>query len=112
MSSQASASRAGAGLAALLGALALLALPVAVVAAQFTSLELLQTLYVVVPIDVALAFGALGAQRRARFDRARRVRPGSAALLRTARVLAYLGAYAAITGALALGVYGILRWAQ
>jgi len=104
--------RAGAGLAALLGALALLTLPAAVLAAQFTSLGLLQTLYVAVPVDVALALGALGAQRRARADRARRVRQGSAALLRTARVLAYLGAYVAFTGALALGVYGILRWAQ
>ena len=102
----------GAGLAALLGALALLTLPVAVLLAQFTSLGLLQTLYVAVPVDVVLALGALGAHRRARFARARRVRPGGAALLRTARVIVYLGAYTAATGALALGVYGVLRWAQ
>jgi hypothetical protein len=29
-----------------------------------------------------------------------------------ARVVAWAGAYAGITGALALAVYGILRWAQ
>jgi len=83
-----------------------------VTAAQVTALGLVETLYVVVPVDAVLALAALGAERRARFARARRVRPGGAALVRIARVLAYLGAYAALTGALALGVYGLLRWAS
>ncbi len=102
-----------AGAAAVLGVVALVTLPVAVVAAQVSSrLGLLQALYVAVPVDVVLALAALGAERRARFGRARRVQPGGAVVGRTARVLAYVGAYAAVTGALALGVYGILRWAQ
>lgn len=100
-------------LAAILGALAILALPVAVVAAQVSSqLDLLHTLYVAVPVDLALALAAVSLARRARLDRARQVTPRGVKLGRLARVLAYIGLYAAVTGALALGVYGLLRWAQ
>jgi hypothetical protein len=102
-----------AGVAALLGALAILVLPVSVVAAQVSSqLDLLHTLYVAVPVDLALALAAVGLARRARLERARQVAPRGVKLGRLARVLAYIGVYAAVTGALALGVYGILRWAQ
>jgi hypothetical protein len=102
-----------AGLAAALGALAILVLPVAVVASQVSSqLDLLHTLYVAVPVDLALALAAVALARKARLDRARQVTPRGARLGRLARVLAYIGLYAAVTGALALGVYGILRWAQ
>jgi ABC-type transport system involved in cytochrome c biogenesis permease subunit len=102
-----------AGIAALLGALAILVLPISVVAAQVSSqLDLLHTLYVTVPVDLALALAAVGLARRARLERARQVSPRGVTLGRFARVLAYVGLYAAVTGALALGVYGILRWAQ
>jgi len=102
-----------AGLAAVLGVLAILVLPVSVVAAQISSqLDLLHTLYVTVPVDLALALAAVGLARRARMERARQVSPRGVKLGRLARVLAYVGLYAAVTGALALGVYGILRWAQ
>lgn len=107
-----SSSRA-AGVAAVLGAVAILVLPVSVVAAQRSSqLDLLHTLYVAVPVDLALALVAVLLARRARLDRARQVTPRGVKLGRLARVLAYIGLYAAVTGALALGVYGILRWAQ
>ena len=99
--------------AAVLGALAILTLPVAVAAAQRSAqLELLRTLYVAVPVDLVLALAAVSLARRARLDRARQVQPRGVKLGRLARVLAYIGLYAAVTGALALGVYGILRWAQ
>jgi hypothetical protein len=102
-----------AGLAVVLGAVAILVLPVAVVAAQASAqLDLLHTLYVAVPVDVAIALVAVILSRRARLDRARQVTPRGVKLGRLARVLAYIGLYAAVTGALALGVYGILRWAQ
>jgi hypothetical protein len=102
-----------AGVAAVLGVLAILVLPVSVVAAQVSSqLDLLHTLYVAVPVDLALALAAVGLARRARMERARQVSPRGVKLGRLARVLAYIGLYAAVTGALALGVYGILRWAQ
>jgi len=102
-----------AGVAAVLGALAILVLPVSVVAAQMSSqLDLLHTLYVAVPVDVALALIAVTLVRRTRLDQARQVQPRGVKLGRLARVLAYVGLYAAVTGALALGVYGILRWAQ
>ncbi len=106
-------SRTGAGAAALLGALALLALPAAVAATRVSGgLELLRTLYVAVPVDVVLALAGLGAERRARYLRARRVSQGGTGLARAARVLVFLAVYVSITAALALGVYGLLRWAQ
>ena len=106
------ASRA-AGAAAVLGAVAILVLPVSVVAAaRSAQLDLLHTLYVAVPVDVALALIAVLLTRRARLDQARQVQPHGVKLVRLARVLAYVGLYAAVTGALALGVYGVLRWAQ
>jgi len=102
-----------AGIAALLGALAILILPVSVVAAQRSSqLDLLHTLYVAVPVDLAVALIAVTLVRRTRLGQARQVQPHGRKLARLARVLAYIGLYAAVTGALALGVYGILRWAQ
>jgi hypothetical protein len=106
-------SRTGAGAAALLGALALITLPAAVAATRFSDrLELLRTLYVAVPVAVVLALAGLGAERRARYRRARRVSPGGTALPRAARLLVFLAVYVSITAALALGVYGLLRWAQ
>jgi hypothetical protein len=95
-----------------LGALAVAAIPAGVVAAQVASgLRLLHTLYVVVPAAFVLGLLALMASRRARLVSARSVTSGGGPL-RTARVAGWAGAYAGVTGALALGVYGVLRWAQ
>jgi hypothetical protein len=103
--------RAAARAAVLLGALAVLAIPAGVVAAQLTAeLRLLETLYVVVPAAVVLGLAALYAARRARLNAARTL--SAAGGIGFARVVAWAGAYAGITGALALAVYGILRWAQ
>ena len=105
--------RAAGRAAILLGALAIAAIPVGVVAAQMSSrLRLLETLYVVVPVAFVLGVLAVGASRRARFELERRVRPGGRGLVRAARVVAWIGIYVAVTGALALGVYGLLRFAQ
>jgi ABC-type transport system involved in cytochrome c biogenesis permease subunit len=98
--------------AVLLGALAVLAIPVGVVAAQTTRLRLLETLYVVVPAALVLGLAAFAASRRARFAAARSVVPRGRLGLRAARVVAWAGLYAGVTGTLALAVYGVLRWAQ
>jgi len=50
------------------------------------------------------------AARRARLNAARTL--SAAGGVGFARVVAWSGAYAGLTGALALAVYGILRWAQ
>ena len=103
--------RGAARAAVLLGALAVLAIPVGVLAAQLSSqLRLLETLYVVVAAAAGLGLVALYAARRARLNAARTL--SAAGGTRLARVFAWAGAYAGVTGALALAVYGILRWAQ
>jgi hypothetical protein len=104
-------SRRAARVAVLLGALAVIAIPAGVAAAQKTSLRLLETLYVAVPAAFVLGLLALAASRRARYAAARSVAPRGRGL-RLARVVAWAGMYAGVTGALALGVYGVLRWAQ
>jgi protein-S-isoprenylcysteine O-methyltransferase Ste14 len=92
------------------GVLATLAIPAGVVAAQYLNgVALLRALYFAVPAACVLALVAVVCARRARFSAARSVRGGSA---RTARVVAWTGMYAGVTGALALAVYGALRWAQ
>ena len=103
--------RGAARAAVVLGALAFLTIPAGVVAAQLSSqLRLLETLYVVVGAAVVLGLLALYAARRARLNAARTL--SAAGGVGLARVVAWSGAYAGITGALALAVYGILRWAQ
>jgi hypothetical protein len=96
--------------AVLLGVPAVLAIPAGVAAAQLTRLRLLETLYVAVPVSLALGLAALAASRRARFRAAQSISPRGG--VRLARVVAWAGVYAGVTGALALAVYGILRWAQ
>ena len=94
-----------------LGALAVLAIPAGVAAAQLSSqLRLLETLYAVVPAAAVLGLVALYAARRARLNAARTL--SAAGGVGFARVVAWAGAYAGVTWALALAVYGILRWAQ
>ncbi len=104
-------SKAAARAAVVLGALAVLAIPVGVVAAQrSSSLRLLETLYVVVPAAIVLGLLALVASRRARYNATRSLSVERG--LGAARVAAWAGLYAGLTGALALAVYGVLRWAQ
>jgi hypothetical protein len=103
--------RGAARAAVLLGALAVLAIPVGVLAAQLSSqLRLLETLYVAVASAVLLGLAGLYAARRARLNATRTLSASGGVGL--ARVVAWAGAYVGVTGALALAVYGILRWAQ
>jgi hypothetical protein len=94
------------------GALAVLAIPVAVVVSRQTAAGLLESLYVGVPVAAGLGLIALALARRARFAAERSVRPERPRIVRVARVVAWLGVYAGVTGALALAVYGLLRFAQ
>jgi len=71
--------------------------------------ELIQSLYVAVPLAAVFALTALSAARRARSARARSVYAGSS---RWGARLAWAGLYCAVTGALALAIYGGLRAAQ
>ncbi len=99
--------------AALFGVLALLAIPAGVVAAQYLAgVGLLQALYVSVGVSAVCGLIAFVAARRARFARARSVALAEAGGGRIGQTLAWAGLYVGITGALALGVYGILRLAQ
>ncbi len=96
-----------------LGALAVLAIPIGILAAQQSpGLRLLQTLYVAVAAAGVLGLLALVASRRARFRLARSLHPEHRGLVRWARILAWAGIYAAFTGGLALAIYGVLHWAQ
>jgi hypothetical protein len=106
-----SSSRRGAArVAVVFGLLALLALPADIALAQYSKgVRLLQSLYVAVPVAGGLALIALVAARRDRLVRARSVRPGGG---RWAARLAWAGVYAAVTGGIALAVYGGLRAAQ
>src|SRR3954463_7856350 len=106
MSSSSGMARGG----ALAGLLAALAIPAAVVAAQvLNGVVLLRALYVGVPTAVVLALISLLFARRARLAQARRIDGRGGGAVRTARILAWAGLYAGLTGALALAVYGILR---
>jgi hypothetical protein len=96
-----------------LGALAVLAIPAAIAAAQFTAgVSLLRALYGAVPVAFVLGLLAAAASRRARLALGRSLHPERRKLVRSARVVAWAGLYVGVTGALALGVYGVLRWAQ
>ena len=99
--------------AGLLGALAVLAVPVAVLASRrLSGVTLLHALYFAVPLSCLLGLIAVTLTRRARFAAARSVRPDAAGPGRISRSLAWTGLYVGITAGLALAVYGVLRWAQ
>jgi hypothetical protein len=107
-----SSSSRGAGVAVFFGALAWLAIPVAVLLSRFTSwVRLLESLYVAVPVSCACGLIAVLGLRKARYAAARSIRdergPG-----RIVRFLAWGGLYVGLTGALTLAVYGLLRAAQ
>jgi hypothetical protein len=103
-------SKRAARVAGVLGALAVLANPAAVLAAQvLNGVSLLRALYVGVPAAAVLALLAISASRRARFAHARSVYADGRKPPRLGRFLAWTGVYAAVIGAVALGVYGALR---
>jgi hypothetical protein len=106
-----SSSKARGGRAAgIFGTLAVLTIPVDVVVAQYVNgVELLKSLYIAVPVAAVLALTALTAARRARFARARSVYEGNG---RWGARLAWAGLYCAVTGAIALAIYGGLRAAE
>jgi hypothetical protein len=92
------------------GALAVLAIPAAVAASRWVSgVVLIHALYVAVAAAGVLALVALGASRKARLAQARSVWGGRS---RWPSVFAWAGVYAAVTGGLALAVYGALRAAS
>ena len=104
-------SRAAARGAIVLGVLALAAIPAGVLVANYTAgVELLQAELVAVPAAVVLGLMALALARRARYRVDRSVRPTGRRAARAGRLLAWAGLYSGITGALALGVYGVLRY--
>ena len=97
-------------LAAALGALAVLAIPVAGACAALTrSVQLLPAVYVAVPVAFLAGLGAVAAYRRARAELERSVRRVGEGTVGVARWLALGGLYVAVTGALALGFYGLLH---
>jgi hypothetical protein len=105
-----SSKRRGDGAAKLLGALAVLVIPVDVVVTRYVKgVELIQSLYVAVPLAWLLALSAVSAARRARYAQARSVYVGNG---RWGTRLAWAGLYCALTGTIALAIYGGLRAAQ
>ena len=104
-------SSSGAGRAAgVFGLLAVVVIPAAVLASRYVSgVTLLESLYVSVPASFVLALIAVAANRKARFARARSIRPEGR---RLDAFLAWAGLYVAVIGAVALAVYGALRAAQ
>ena len=106
MTSNRSAARAG----ALLGALGVLAVPGAVLAAQAVKgVTLLGGLYVGVPAALALALVGLLVSRRARLGAQRSVFAARSGPVRQARILGWLALYVGITSGIALAVYWVLR---
>jgi hypothetical protein len=106
MSSSKGANRA----AVVLGALAVLAIPAALAVQRWAGgITLLRSLYIGVPAAFVLALAAISASRRARYARARSVRPSGG---RWGTFLAWAGLYAAAVGGIALAVYAVLRAAQ
>lgn len=100
-------------IALVLGVLAVLVVPAAVAGAQaLAGVSLLQSLYVAAPVSSVLGLLALFASRRARLASTRSIRPGDAGPVRSGRIAAWAGLYVGVTTALALGVYGVLVWAQ
>jgi hypothetical protein len=96
--------------AAVFGVLAVLTIPVDVAVAKYLNgVELIRSLYVAVPIAAVFALMAVASARRARFARARSVYAGNG---RWGARLAWAGVYCAVTGGVALAIYGGLRAAE
>ena len=92
-----------------LGALAVAAIPAGVAASWLgTGVRLVNAIEIAVPAAFVLALAAVASTRRARFRIERTIaRPGEG-IVRAARFLAWSGLYLAVTGAIALGFYGLL----
>jgi hypothetical protein len=106
MSSSSGAARAG----AILGALGVLAIPGAVVAARAVpGVTLLGGLYYGVAVALVLAVAALVVTRRARLAAQRSVFANRGGPVRAARILGWLALYAGITAGIAVAVYWVLR---
>ena len=102
-----SSSNGAARAAGIFGLLAVLVIPAGILASRFTGgVTLLQSLYYTVPASFVLALVALSANRRARYTRARSIRPEGG---RLSSFLAWAGLYVAVIGAVALAVYAALR---
>ncbi len=96
--------------AVLLGALAVLVTPAAVVASRYVSgVTLLRSLYYAVPVSFVLGVAAWIASRKARFRLSYSVRAHGLGAVRLGRFLAWAGLYVAFIGAVALGVYAGLH---
>jgi len=96
--------------AAFFGLVALLAIPAAgALAAYTTRVTLLRGVYIAVPVACAAGILAVATYRRSRARLERSVRRVGSRAVRTARFLAFAGLYVAVTGALALGFYGLLH---
>ena len=91
------------------GIVALLAIPVAALAAWRTTLDLLHAEYVAVPVAVVCGLVAIAAARRARFGVERSVRRTGERAARAARWVAWAGLYLGVTGVFALAFYGVLQ---
>jgi hypothetical protein len=105
-----SSSRPWAAVAAFFGLVAVFAVPAAAALAAYTTrVTLLRGVYVAVPVACGAALIAVSAYRRSRARLERSVRRAGVRVVRLARYLAFAGLYVAVTGALALGFYGLLH---
>jgi hypothetical protein len=94
----------------LFGTLAVAAIPAAVAAAiLLPSVNVLPALIVAIPAAFLLGVVGLSASRRARYKVDRSVRRIGERTARFGRFLVWAGIYIALIGALALGLYGLLR---
>jgi hypothetical protein len=92
-----------------LGVLAVVAIPGAVAASRYGhGVTLLRSLEVAVPLAFLLGLVAVAVVRRARYLLDRSVTRRGERVVRLGRFLAWTGVYAAATGAIALGFYGLL----
>ena len=88
----------------------MLTIPLAGAIAAFTSaVTLLQAVYAGVPVAFAAGLGSVATYRRARALLDRSVRRPGESLVRVARILGLAGLYLAVSGAVALGFYGLLH---
>ena len=99
-----------AGVALVLGLVAILAIPSAGALSAYTSRwTLLECVYVAVPVALVTGLGSVSAYRRARARLERSVRRRGERLVRLGRASSLTGLYLGVTGALALGFYGLLH---
>jgi|SRR4051794_10297413 hypothetical protein len=92
-----------------LGSLAVAAIPVGVAAAwRLEDVDLLQAVEIAVAVAIVLGLLAVSVGRRARYRVDRSVSRRGEGVVRVARAVAWLGLYLGISGAVALGFYGLL----